>query len=318
MADARMKRNSPSINPSCQLHFVNFNRFHPAIYRFVDEPWRIVLPAFCFFALMTVVSAVHLVVLLSRLAHFCAELKQHFHDQTVPCTLLINQFSMNDDFAVPPSHNYVLAITFSWLRLVFWALSVAVMTARCFKGTDFELVESGGSASCAGESGTERPSRALLNGYASETSQDETVVERVPHRTLLKRVQLTSCAVNGNVNDDTDSNVETDDADTLIAPDDHGSVHLNGVEFRPSAQLLRTSAPALRPTCPAAAIAEESTDQSTTTSSSSTATTALPASGTTTRLQVVGSNCRRLVNEIGQLREPNKPKRIRKYLDSRS
>lgn len=291
---------------------------------------------------MTVVSAVHLVVLLSRLAHFCAELKHNFHDQTVPCALLINQFSMNDDFAVPPSHNYVLAITFSWLRLLFWALSVAVMTARCFKGTDFELVDASTCVSSTASyninnnnniySGTSRPSRALLNGYTttSESGGEEaTTTAELPAKSAMNRVhrvRLTSAAKSST--DDDDDEYATDDGTLLAADDEYGAsnagggsggaVHVNGVEFRPSAQMLLRSGVRTHP-----AIAEEEDAEHLMAAVESTVPTkgsmkTRSAAAAATRLQQLGgSNCRRLVNEIDLVRE-TKPKRLKKYLDSKA
>lgn len=297
------------------------------------------LPAFVFFALMTVVSAVHLVVLLSRLAHFCAELKQHFHDQTVPCALLINQFSMNDDFAVPPSHNYVLAITFSWLRLLFWALSVAVMTARCFKGTDFELVDASTSASSSASysihnnnnnnySGPSRPSRALLNGYTttSESGGEEaTTTAELPAKSAMNRVQrvrLTSAAKSST--DDDDDEYATDDG-TLLAADDQyaasdagaGAVHVNGVEFRPSAQMLLRSGVRTHPAIAEEEDAEHLMEPAASTVSTMGSTTTRSSAAAKRQQQLGGSNCRRLVNEIDLVRE-TKPKRLKKYLDSKA
>lgn len=326
---------------------------------------------------MTVVSAIHLVVLLARLGHFCAELKQHFHDQSVPCALLINQFSMNDDFAVPPSHNYVLAITFSWLRLLFWMLTVAVMTARCFTGTDFELVEmssarasqltaanlrrndsmgkygsrkGGGGGDDNNNNGSSksvastirRPSsRALLSGYTSESSgcDEPTTAELTdPHR-AMHRVQRVAQQAAESTDDDLDeeqtigadsgNDAPTTTTTTVTVEAEHSSrpsiptasvVHVNGVEFRPSAQLLQqmmrqngggSSAGRAAPAYPAIAEEDAAAEAEASDCGGSGLTPLHGQGGGGAR------NCRRLVNEIAQLRE-TKPKRLKRYLDSRA
>lgn len=91
---------------------------------------------------MVVASAIYLCLIVSRLEVFCKELIHQFQDQTVQCPLLINQFSLNNTFAVQPSQNYMLTVTFAWLTLALWTFSVIVMAARCYLGIDFETLVS--------------------------------------------------------------------------------------------------------------------------------------------------------------------------------
>lgn len=89
---------------------------------------------------MLVLSAIYLFLLVARLDVFCEELVRSFHDQTVPCQLLIDQFSLTNNNAVQPSVNYLLTLSFAWLTLGLWTLSVGVMAARCYLGIDFETL----------------------------------------------------------------------------------------------------------------------------------------------------------------------------------
>lgn len=112
---------------------------------FVEEPWRIVLPALVFFVVMTIISAIHQIILTSRLNHFCDDLKSNFYDKSIPCSLVINRFSFNDELSnhtlISAALNYNLSVAFSWIRLALWALAVAVMMLRCVYGTDFEMID---------------------------------------------------------------------------------------------------------------------------------------------------------------------------------
>lgn len=110
-------------------------------YRFVEEPWRIVLPALVFFMVMTIISSVHLILIVTRLNGFCDSLKFDFHDKSIPCGLLLDRFSLKDIAIIPASSNYLLSIIFAWLTLLLWASAVIIMMLRFVYGTDFEMID---------------------------------------------------------------------------------------------------------------------------------------------------------------------------------
>lgn len=145
---------------------------------------------------MVIASTIYLFLLISRLDVFCVELIRSFNDQTVPCPLLIDQFSLNDRFIVQPSHNYLLTLSFAWLTLALWTLSVVVMATRCYLGIDFEALYT---------------SPPYPNGESDITRKG-----------IL-------CSVNENrkiLNDDEDDVDDlTDDSDAVV-------MHLNGKELK--------------------------------------------------------------------------------------
>lgn len=114
------------------------------IYRFVEEAWRIVVPAITFFIVMSIIASVHLYLMLSRLNEFCDGLKAPFNDQTIKCDLLLDRFSILmqlEPNAGQPSRNHFLTVFSTWMNLLLWSTTVVVMLLRCFYGTDFELVD---------------------------------------------------------------------------------------------------------------------------------------------------------------------------------
>lgn len=78
----------------------------------------------------------------NRLNNFCLQIKEKFSTTGIPCTLLIDRFSLNDaDTAFMPSTNFNLSKSFPWLVAFLWAIAALIMLVRCVLGADFELEE---------------------------------------------------------------------------------------------------------------------------------------------------------------------------------
>lgn len=99
------------------------------------------LPATICFGVLTILGAIYGGILNSRLNAFCTEFKQKFNNTEIPCKLLINRFSLNDDTALLPSTNFNLSKILPWLTMVLWLLAAFIMLLRCILGADFEIEE---------------------------------------------------------------------------------------------------------------------------------------------------------------------------------
>lgn len=109
--------------------------------RFIHKAWRLVLPAAICFFILAIVSAVYAYFLTDRLSGFCDEFKKHFNNSAIPCTLLVDRFSLNENTLLAPSTNLNLSRMLAWLTVVLWIMAFLVMIIRCILGADFELEE---------------------------------------------------------------------------------------------------------------------------------------------------------------------------------
>lgn len=110
------------------------------------EPWRVVLPAILFFAVMSVISWLHSVVLAGNLESFCTQLRAGYllnnpteSRQGPSCRTLYQLFSLSHASAVPAS-TYQLTVYLTGSIAVLWTLSLVVMLARVVCVVDFQLV----------------------------------------------------------------------------------------------------------------------------------------------------------------------------------
>lgn len=110
------------------------------------EPWRVVLPAILFFAVMGVISWVHCGRLVSDLHTFCAQLRRGYSltyaaetDQGPSCRTLFQMFNISHSSAMPAS-TYQLMVYVTGSAAVLWTLALAVMVARVVCVADFQLV----------------------------------------------------------------------------------------------------------------------------------------------------------------------------------
>lgn len=110
-------------------------------FRFIHKAWRIVLPcAVCFFVL-AIVSVIYAFMITNRLSDFCDEFKRKLNNTGLPCSLLVNRFSLRDDTLFLPSSNLNLTRMLAWVTVAAWIMAFLVMTLRCILGADFELEE---------------------------------------------------------------------------------------------------------------------------------------------------------------------------------
>lgn len=96
--------------------------------------------AICFF-ILAIVSIVYAVIITSRLGDFCDELKKRLNNTELPCTLLVDRFSLSENTLLQPSTNLNLSRMLAWLTAVLWVMAFLVMLLRCILGADFELEE---------------------------------------------------------------------------------------------------------------------------------------------------------------------------------
>lgn len=99
------------------------------------------VPAIVCFTILAILSAAYAIVLNNRLDGFCNEFISKFNNKDLPCQLLLNRFSLNNDTAWSPATNFNLCKLLSWLTVILWLLAVLVMLARCILGADFDIEE---------------------------------------------------------------------------------------------------------------------------------------------------------------------------------
>lgn len=112
-----------------------------SFFRFIHKSWRLVVPAVLCFAIFAILCAVYAAYLNSRLNGFCKELKEKFTNEELPCTLLLNRFSLNDETAFNVAINFNLTKSIAYIRIFLWLLAGFIMLLRCILGADFECEE---------------------------------------------------------------------------------------------------------------------------------------------------------------------------------
>lgn len=90
---------------------------------------------------MAICCVIYAAYLNSHLNAFCDEFKQKFSNNEIPCSLLLNRYSINDTTAFSPDTNFQMAKTIAYFRIFVWLLSGFVMLLRCILGADFEMHE---------------------------------------------------------------------------------------------------------------------------------------------------------------------------------
>lgn len=101
-----------------------------------DEPWRIVLPSAVCFAVICIVQVVYIVILLSRMAFHCDDLRHDFPEhRPKTCEHLIGLTS-NETVA----WHYRMMYYSATLALLIWLSATAIMVARVLRAPDFEVV----------------------------------------------------------------------------------------------------------------------------------------------------------------------------------
>lgn len=110
-------------------------------FRFIHKSWRLVIPAVACFSVIAICCAIYAAYLNSRLNSFCNEFKSKFTNNELPCKLLINRFSLNDDTVFEASTNYYSAKGIAYTRIFLWLLAGFIMLLRCILSADFEVEE---------------------------------------------------------------------------------------------------------------------------------------------------------------------------------
>lgn len=110
-------------------------------FSFIHKAWRLVLPAAICFLVLAIISLVYAVIITNRLSDYCDEFHKKLNNTAIPCTLLVNRFSLNEKTLLLPSTNLNLSRMLAWLTAVLWTMAFLVMVVRCVIGADFELEE---------------------------------------------------------------------------------------------------------------------------------------------------------------------------------
>lgn len=126
---------------SIHNNVVFFTQLYVFLYRFIHKAWRLVLPAAVCFLVLAICSAIYAGILTNRLSRFCGQIKKNLNNTGLPCTLLINRFSLNDNTIFLPSTNFNLSRMLAWVTVVLWAMAFLVMLVRCIIGADFDVEE---------------------------------------------------------------------------------------------------------------------------------------------------------------------------------
>lgn len=176
-----------------------------SIFRFIHKAWRIVLPAAICFFILSIVSIFYAFMITNRLSDFCGEFRKQLNNTGLPCSLLVNRFSLRDDTLFLPSSNFNLARMLAWVTVAAWIMAFLVMVLRCILGADFELEEVERYAEGRGTTLDQQPnsttSRVKFHddgyNYSKESayrpsewsdnspSTTTTVIEQVPERENL-------------------------------------------------------------------------------------------------------------------------------------
>lgn len=115
------------------------------------DPWRIVLPASIFFAIMSGCSVAHFCLLLGKFDDVCVQLRIAY-ERTHPgprldarralrCRYLLEQFAARNDVLVPIGANYYMGNAFSGVAAFLWTLALCMMCARVLLVSDFQLIQ---------------------------------------------------------------------------------------------------------------------------------------------------------------------------------
>lgn len=105
----------------------------------IPNPWRIVLPAFVYFAFMAVLSIYYTCRTQKVLNEACHYLSNAFdRNGAVPkCGALLDQFAA-DVGLVRPSVLYYAYFSCVYAVLILWIFLSALMLLRCMFGVDFQ------------------------------------------------------------------------------------------------------------------------------------------------------------------------------------
>lgn len=124
----------------------SYHRNLNCIYKFltnrvIHKAWRFVVPAVVTFGVFAILCVIYAAYLNSQLNAFCYEFKHNLSNNEIPCEVLLNRFSMDDDTVFGVAINYNIAKSTAYVRIFLWLLSGFVMLLRCILGVDFEMQE---------------------------------------------------------------------------------------------------------------------------------------------------------------------------------
>lgn len=108
----------------------------------IHKSWRLVIPSVICFSAIALLCAIYATYLNNRLNGFCSELRTHFTNNELPCTLLIDRFRLgNATRLVTASTSFHLVKSVSYARVFLWLLAGFVMLLRCILAADFRITE---------------------------------------------------------------------------------------------------------------------------------------------------------------------------------
>lgn len=110
----------------------------------LTRPWRLVMPATIFFAIMMIISITHASLLSWHLLNLCDQLRvamvKLYPNSKTSCGYLIEQLSPITADALMPGSNYNVLQVAITVKATLWSTAVFVMVARVIFAVDFQLM----------------------------------------------------------------------------------------------------------------------------------------------------------------------------------